>query len=316
MLYLGIDTSNYTTSAALYDSERGSVAQEKMPLPVKKGERGLRQSDAVFHHTVQLPQVLEKLLCDHSVYLDGVGVSVFPRRAEGSYMPCFLAGKSAAKAISLADSIPCFEVSHQEGHIAAALYSADAFELIQATFLAFHVSGGTTEALLVTPHKSRILEAKCVACSLDLHAGQAIDRVGVMLGLDFPCGPALEKLAAQSTRAFSVKPTMKGVNCCLSGVENRCLAMFSDRDPAADIAKFCIESIRAALDGMLLALLREYGNLPILFSGGVSSNRTLQSYFSEKYGAKFAEPAFSADNAAGVAVLAALYHKGYESYAV
>lgn len=316
MLYLGIDTSNYTTSAALYDSERGSVAQEKMPLPVKKGERGLRQSDAVFHHTVQLPQVLEKLLCDHSVYLDGVGVSVFPRRAEGSYMPCFLAGKSAAKAVGLAGAIPCFEVSHQEGHIAAALYSANAFSLLRAPFLAFHVSGGTTEALLVTPHKSRILEAKCVACSLDLHAGQAIDRVGVMLGLDFPCGPALEKLAALSTRAFSVKPAMKGADCCLSGVENRCQAMFSAGEPAADIAKFCIESIRAALDGMLLALLREYGNLPILFSGGVSSNRTLQSYFSEKYGAKFAEPAFSADNAAGVAVLAALYHKGYESYAV
>lgn len=316
MQYLGIDTSNYTTSAALYDSEKGTVVQQKMPLPVEKGARGLRQSDAVFHHTVQLPQVLERLLRDRPVHLDGVGVSVFPRRAEGSYMPCFLAGKSAAKAISLACSIPCFEVSHQEGHIAAALYSADAFSLLRAPFLAFHVSGGTTEALLVTPHKSRIFEVRCVARSLDLHAGQAIDRVGVMLGLAFPCGPALENLAAQSTRTFSVKPTMKGVDCCLSGVENRCQAMFSNGEPAADIAKFCIESIRTALEGMLLALLREYGNLPILFSGGVSSNRTLQSYFSENYGAKFAEPAFSADNAAGVAVLAALYHKGCESHAV
>lgn len=316
MQYLGIDTSNYTTSAALYDSEKGTVVQQKMPLPVEKGARGLRQSDAVFHHTVQLPQVLERLLRDRPVHLDGVGVSVFPRRAEGSYMPCFLAGKSAAKAISLACSIPCFEVSHQEGHIAAALYSADAFSLLRAPFLAFHVSGGTTEALLVTPHKSRIFEVRCVARSLDLHAGQAIDRVGVMLGLAFPCGPALENLAAQSTRTFSVKPTMKGVDCCLSGVENRCQAMFSNGEPAADIAKFCIESIRTALEGMLLALLREYGNLPILFSGGVSSNRTLQSYFSENYGAKFAEPAFSADNAAGAAVLAALNHKGYESHAV
>lgn len=316
MQYLGIDTSNYTTSAALYGSEKGTMVQQKMPLPVEKGARGLRQSDAVFHHTVQLPQVLERLLRDRPVHLDGVGVSVFPRRAEGSYMPCFLAGKSAAKAISLACSIPCFEVSHQEGHIAAALYSADAFSLLRAPFLAFHVSGGTTEALLVTPHKSRIFEVRCVARSLDLHAGQAIDRVGVMLGLAFPCGPALENLAAQSTRTFSVKPTMKGVDCCLSGVENRCQAMFSNGEPAADIAKFCIESIRTALEGMLLALLREYGNLPILFSGGVSSNRTLQSYFSENYGAKFAEPAFSADNAAGAAVLAALNHKGYESHAV
>ena len=316
MQYLGIDTSNYTTSAALYDSEKGTVVQQKMPLPVEKGARGLRQSDAVFHHTVQLPQVLEKLLSGDPVHLDSVGVSVFPRRAEGSYMPCFLAGKSAAKAVGLASVIPCFEVSHQEGHIAAALYSADAFSLLRAPFLAFHVSGGTTEALLVTPHKSRIFEVRCVARSLDLHAGQAIDRVGVMLGLAFPCGPALENLAAQSTRTFSVKPTMKGVDCCLSGVENRCQAMFSNGEPATDIAKFCIESIRTALEGMLLALLREYGNLPILFSGGVSSNRTLQSYFSENYGAKFAEPAFSADNAVGAAVLAALNHKGYESHAV
>ncbi len=312
MLYLGIDTSNYTTSAALYDSVRGTVEQQKLPLPVKKGERGLRQSDAVFHHTVQLPQVLGKLFENKTVHLDGVGVSVFPRRAEGSYMPCFLVGKSASEAIRLACGIPCAMVSHQEGHIAAALYSADAFSLVSAPFLAFHVSGGTTEALLVSPHKSRIFAAKCVARSLDLHAGQAIDRVGVMLDLSFPCGPALEKLAEQSDRSFNIKPSMKGTNCCLSGIENRCMAMLSVGESAADIAKFCLESVRVSLEGMLQALKREFGEMPVLFSGGVSSNRALRTYFSENYGALFAEPAFSADNAAGVAVLAALYHEGFE----
>lgn len=310
MRYLGIDTSNYTTSAAIYDSEAKSVVQKKMLLPVKAGERGLRQSDAVFHHTVQLPQILDDLFSESPGAVDGVGVSVFPRRETGSYMPCFLTGKASAHAICAPTGVHCAEFSHQEGHIAAALYSAQQLNLLTAPFLAFHISGGTTEGLLVTPDAEKIFKVQCIACTLDLKAGQLIDRVGVLLGLRFPCGKALEKLSLESTQRYHLRPTMKGSNCCLSGLENQCQKMLANGETPADIAQFCMSGVLAALIGMADALQAEYPHLPILFSGGVASNKMLRTVLSKKYDAYFAEPEFSADNAAGIAILTALQAEG------
>ncbi len=311
MQYLGIDTSNYTTSAALFDSETKTVVQKKKLLPVKLGEKGLRQSDAVFHHTVQLPQILTELFSECAVSPEAVGVSVFPRRQKGSYMPCFLVGKSVAQSLSSAMRIPCAELSHQEGHITAALYSAGHLELLAKPFLAFHVSGGTTEALLVEPDAENIFKVQCVASSLDLKAGQLIDRVGVMLRLSFPCGAQLEQLSDKSDAHYHVKPTMKDANCCLSGLENQCRSLFEKGDSPENVARFCMSGVLAALNGMVSTLREAYGDLPLVFSGGVASNRMLKEFFQAMYGAYFAEPAFSADNAAGIAVLTAL-REGYK----
>lgn len=314
MRFLGIDTSNYTTSAALFDDDTGTVTQKKMLLPVKPGEKGLRQSDAVFHHTVQLPQVLTELFSENPGAPDCVGVSIFPRREKGSYMPCFLVGKAAAEAIRVSENKPLRTFSHQEGHIVAALFSAKRLDLLKETFLAFHVSGGTTEALLVTPNDTDLFSVRIVGQSLDLKAGQLIDRTGVMLSLSFPCGKDLEVLSEQSDKTYTVKPTMKGADCCLSGIENQCQAMFRKGESPADIAKFCMCSVLTALSEMVSVLRKEYGDLPVLFSGGVSSNKLLKKELTEKYGAIFAEPAFSADNAAGIAVLTALLQKGSSFY--
>ena len=196
--YIGLDTSNYTTSAAVFDTETGVMRQVKRPLPVKEGELGLRQSDAVFHHTRQLPDVLEQLMaeCGHrSFAIDGVAASDRPRQAEGSYMPCFLAGAGTARSLATVTGAPFYFFSHQQGHVAAAAFGAGRTDWLHRRFLAFHVSGGTTDALLVTPDGEDILRCETVAASLDLKAGQLIDRVGRMLGLPFPAGPALERLA-------------------------------------------------------------------------------------------------------------------------
>lgn len=305
---LGIDTSNYTTSAALYAD--GKVRQEKLLLPVRQGELGLRQSDAVFHHVQQLPQVLERLLSEQDGAIAAVGASARPRDLEGSYMPCFTVGIGTAKAAALALSVPFFSFSHQAGHIAAALYSAGKLDLLQERFLAFHVSGGTTEAVLVTPEKERLFQAEIVARSLDLKGGQAVDRVGGMLGLPFPSGKYLEELALQSDAPFSIRPSMKGADCSLSGVENKCRKMLDEGHPKEDVARYCLLSILAALDGMAAALRNVYGGLPMLFAGGVMSNGIIRKALTEKYGAVFAEPAFSSDNAAGIAVLTAIKQFG------
>lgn len=310
MLYLGIDTSNYTTSAAVFDSESGCITQEKQLLPVKAGEKGLRQSEAVFHHTVQLPAVLSAAVSELPLPISAVGASAFPRRAEGSYMPCFMVGKGTASAVSAAGKIPLYTFSHQEGHIAAALYSANCLSYLKSPFLAFHISGGTTEALLVKPDTSHILSAACVARSLDLKAGQLIDRVGVLLGLAFPCGAALDKLAQAATKRYTLKPTLKGADCCLSGLENRCKSLLDSGESPENTAAFCIAGVLAALCGMTEHLKALYPDLPLVFSGGVASNSTLRRVLSRRYAAVFAEPAFSADNAAGIAVLSAIQDGG------
>ena len=144
-LFLGIDTSNYTTSVALYDSATGEIAQKKQLLPVREGQLGLRQSDAVFHHTAQLHTLFGELLEGvNPREIAAIGVSTRPRPVDGSYMPCFTVGENTAKILSAVLRVPLFVFSHQEGHIAAALYSAKRDDLFDKEFLAFHVSGGTT----------------------------------------------------------------------------------------------------------------------------------------------------------------------------
>ncbi|MCI8496911.1 MAG: peptidase M22 [Clostridiales bacterium] len=304
-LFLGLDTSNYTTSAAVYDNETGVIFQQKKLLPVKENEIGLKQSDAVFHHVKQLPEMLETLGGMDSTKIAAVAASTRPRPEEGSYMPCFLVGEGCARSMASVLGVPFLPFSHQEGHIMAALYSAGALHLRNERFLAFHVSGGTTEALLVEPKEDGPFQIRRVAQSLDLKAGQAVDRVGRMLGLSFPAGPELDRLACRSSAKPKVRPTMKGADCCLSGIENQCKKLIADGKLPEDVALNCILSIREALRAMLLALLSQYGNLPALFAGGVMSNSIIRESFRHDYDALFAKKAFSSDNAAGIALLAA-----------
>lgn len=302
MYVLGIDTSNYTTSLALID-ENKNVIQRKKLLPVKRGEVGLRQSDAVFHHTQQLYELYEDIVRDvDTSQITAVGVSTRPRPVEGSYMPCFTVGINAAVIISSTLKVPLSEFSHQEGHIAAAILSAGCDELFDKSFIAFHVSGGTTEALLAEPEGNGFKLSK-VAKTLDLNAGQAIDRVGVMLGLDFPCGIELEKLALNYNGSVKVKPTLKGCDCCLSGLENQCRKMFDNNSSKENIAYYCLKYIEATLMSMTDKLLEKYGQLPLLYAGGVMSNSIIRKTFENEYNAHFAAPEFSSDNAAGTAYL-------------
>ncbi len=317
--FLGIDTSNYTTSAALYNADQDRILMKKRLLPVKNGELGLRQSDAVFAHVNSLGNIIAELFC--GVAKPGilsVGVSVRPRNAEGSYMPCFLAGKMAAQSISSAVGCDCFEFSHQEGHIAAALYSSGGFNTVRDEFYAFHVSGGTTELLLVNAadcgHGG--FSVKIVGRSLDLKAGQAIDRVGKMLSLPFPSGIYIDKLARDCGSDIKVNPTLKGGDCCLSGIENQAQSLINSGKPPEYTAKFCIKSIQAAVEAMVFAAFGKYGEKPVVFAGGVMSNSVIRRCVTQKLGklAYFSKPEFSSDNAAGIAILAGrLYNRRQDS---
>lgn len=306
MLCLGIDTSNYTTSAAFYDSGSNKLKKTGKLLTVKQGELGLRQSDAVFQHTINLPDIVKSVLPEESQRIDCVGVSVSPRDEEGSYMPCFMTGKGAAEMIASVTGAKLKYFSHQAGHIAAALYSADSMSFLEREFIAFHVSGGTTEAVRVTPDKEKIIKTQLAAKSLDLKAGQAIDRTGKLLGLPFPAGPELDRLSLLSDRVYKIKPFMKDGNCSVSGLQNKCEKMKKDGEKDCNIAKYCIDYISQVLFEMTVTLLEKYPGHPLVYSGGVMSNTLIRKRFYEEFGAVFAAPGFSSDNAAGIAVLASL----------
>ncbi len=307
-MFLGIDTSNYTTSVALCDTNKMSVAHFKQPLTVKEGELGLRQADALFNHVVNLPNLIEQAMADMP-QIEAVGVSVRPRDIEGSYMPCFLAGKSVAQSISASLNVPLYSFSHQAGHIAAALYSSNMLDLIGSKFIAFHFSGGTSEAVLCSPDEDMIFKTELISSSLDLKAGQAIDRVGNMLGLSFPAGKELDMLACESDKIFKVKPYFKDGCPSISGLENKCRTMLESGEKPCDIARFTVDYICAVVENMTEFCLDNYGDLPLVYSGGVMSNSIISRIVGEKFGGHFAKPEYSCDNASGLAVLSA-YRSG------
>lgn len=304
-VYLGIDTSNYTTSVCLYDSDSGRVISRRQLLPVKEGACGLRQSDAVFHHVQQLPALFKEVFDGFTEQIEAIGVSYAPRTAEGSYMPCFTVGITAAEILSSVLKVPLYRFSHQQGHIAAALYSVDRLDLLQQKHIAFHVSGGTTEALLVNGDDG-FVTTRIVAQTLDLNAGQLIDRVGVMLGLRFPCGRELEQLALTCTEPFRIKPTLKNTDCCLSGGQNIAEKHCKEGKSPAYIARFTMEFIAAAIKEMSKKIREACGDLPFVYAGGVMSDSIIRDELQNLHECVFALPEYSCDNAAGTAVLACI----------
>ncbi len=307
---LGIDTSNYTTSLSVVGIDGEVQKNIKIPLPVKEGEVGLRQSDAVFSHTKNLP----KAFCTAEGIIKGadiaaIGVSARPRDTEGSYMPCFLSGVAVAVALSESVGCPVYENSHQAGHIMAAMHSSGMEKTYGGgKFISFHVSGGTTEMLLCEKSEEGI-SAQIIGMTLDLNAGQAIDRCGVMLGCRFPCGREIESAAVEyyscHERIGGFGVSVHGTNCNLSGLENIAKKMYSERGDGGMVSAFLLEYIAKTLVKMTSAACERYGELPLLYAGGVMSNSIIKERIREKYKrAYFAEPQFSSDNAVGTALLA------------
>ncbi len=301
MSVIGIDTSNYTTSIAWFDGTSGVNCSQL--LPVKAGELGLRQSDAVFQHTKSLPELSGRLFSDFDISgVTAIGVSTRPRAVEGSYMPCFMVGYSHAKLLSDALSVPLISCSHQQGHIAAAVWSAQRTELLDIPHLAWHLSGGTTELLLVEPEGKNV-HCERIGGTSDISAGQLIDRTGQLLQLPFPAGKSLDALSATASKTdrFSVKCDQ--FTFSLSGVENKVHTFYSQCEDPAETAAYCLRSIISAVEKATLNAKKAYPSLPVVFSGGVASNSMLRSAL-QHLDPIFAKPAYSTDNAMGAAILA------------
>lgn len=299
---LGFDTSNYTTSIAVFDGTNG-VNEGKL-LAVPSGALGLRQSEALFQHVKGLPELSARLRERELLKeIAAVGASTCPRAVENSYMPCFLAGANQGRVLADVLDVPFVPVSHQQGHLAAAAWSAGQIELLDAPLLAWHLSGGTTELLLVRPDGWNI-KAERIGGTSDLSAGQLIDRTGLLLGLDFPAGKSLDALAAASDSRdqFSVK--LNDLTFSLSGVENKGRERIAQGCAPENAARFVLNTLIDVVCRATIAAQNRYSGLPVLCSGGVASNRLLRYCLTESCQAHFAAPAFSTDNALGAAVLA------------
>ena len=300
MRVVGFDTSNYTTSIAWFDGAHG-VNCSKL-LPVRQGELGLRQSDAVFSHIKGLPELSGRLF-SHADWNDvqAIGVSTRPRAVEGSYMPCFMVGYSHAKLLADLHKIPLFEVSHQQGHVAASLWSAGRMDLMDVPHLAWHLSGGTTELLLVEPDSKNVKCTK-IGGTTDISAGQLIDRTGQLLQLPFPAGKHLDTLssAAQNREVFPVK--CNDFSFSLSGIQNKVTEFHAKHQNAVETAAYALRCVCCAVQKATHNAQKAYPGLSVVFSGGVASNSMLRSVMLPE-GAVFCEPCYSTDNAMGVAVL-------------
>ena len=303
MSVIGIDTSNYTTSIACFDGV-GGVNCSKL-LPVKQGELGLRQSDAVFAHIKSLPELSGRLFSDTEVpKITAVGVSTRPRAVEGSYMPCFMVGYSHAKLLSDTLGVPLVEVSHQQGHVAASLWSAGHLELMQEPHLAWHLSGGTTELLLVEPD-GRNVKCTKIGGTTDISAGQLIDRTGQLLQLPFPSGKHIDALSKEASMKETFQVKCPGMEFSLSGVQNKVQQFHEKNGIPAETAAYALRCVAGAVFRATQNALKAYPGMRVVFSGGVASNSMLREVISP-LDPIFSQPQYSTDNAMGVAVLAYL----------
>ena len=299
---LGFDTSNYTTSAAVFGG--GTAENRGKLLTVPEGALGLRQSEARFQHVKRLHLMVEQLRADGVVdRITAVGASTRPREVEDSYMPCFLVVEGEGRAIAAALGVPFYPCSHQQGHIAAAAWSAGREDLLDKPHLAWHLSGGTTELLRVEP-EGHTVRGSVVGGTSDIAAGQLVDRAGVLLGLPFPAGKALDALypEADDTSFFRVK--LNGLTFSLSGMENKVKELLERGEKSANIARFTIDTIMNVLLRATQEAQRRWPGLPVLCSGGVASNRQIRAALERSCGAVFAQPQYATDNALGVAILA------------
>lgn len=306
-LVLGIDTSNYTTSLALMNLEGRLVSEARQLLPVQQGSLGLRQSDALFHHVKNLPVLFNNLLMGLDDYeIVAVSAATRPRPLDDSYMPVFLAASSYGQSISQIMRIPFFPYSHQEGHIEAGLWSANI--QFQQPFLAFHLSGGTTELLLVNPAKEGY-DIDIIGGSSDISAGQLIDRIGVRLGLPFPAGPHLEDLADQWIgQAMETPISVKATTVSFSGPETFFQRQIDKGSMPKEIAYIAFQCVGRSLLSCTRNALKNHASKALLLVGGVASNKYIRAVLSDglkenSLNINYGLPKYCTDNAVGISAL-------------
>lgn len=310
--YIGIDTSCYTTSVALVDEKKNLLADERIMLEVKKGEKGLRQSEAVFQHIKNCGQIFQRIEpLVSGLDIAAVAASTKPRPVQASYMPVFVVAENIAKTISGTKNIPFYCTSHQENHLMAGIWSAGGPRC--DCFLVLHLSGGTTELLVVETAEIGF-NIRIIGASSDISAGQFIDRIGVAMGLSFPSGMYIEKLAFKAGTCkdkIKIPYSVDGLTVSFSGPESHGRRLLEDGADKEQLALGVLDCISGVLQELISNAGKQTGINQVLLVGGVSSNNYIKNCLKQKSGCGlyFPDPEYCRDNAVGTA-LAALSMNG------
>ncbi len=299
---LALDTSNYTTSACIFNSESGVIWENRIMLKVENGACGIRQNDAVFLHTKNLSELF--INCPH-INIDRVAASNKPSEKENSYMPCFNVGVSFASSISQLLKLPLYLYSHQKNHIAAAAYSGRCINILNSPFIAYHISGGTTDILFCQPNEFNF-DVEKIGGTKDISCGQLIDRVGTMLGYNFPCGKLLQDNCVGELTG-KIKLSSIDFDYNFSGFQNIIQKMNDNSFDAHEICRYTLDVVYSFILKSVNDLRIKYGNIPVIFSGGVMSNLQISQALNNRLNnIYFSDPRFSIDNALGTAFLSSL----------
>lgn len=308
MIFLGIDTSCYTTSVAAVDENGQLICSARKLLSVAEGERGLRQSEAFFKHVNNFPEIYKQLTEKiDTKEIAAVCVSTQPRGMTSSYMPVFYAGRRMAETIAMTLNVPLYATDHQQGHIQAALYNN---KMPQKQFCAVHLSGGTSEVLLVE-EKETEFKIRILAQSTDINAGQFIDRLGVLMGCPFPAGKYIDKKAIEYKGDRLTLPISALMDqCSFSGCEAAATREYQNSTNVDKLSEAIMSAVARTVAKMAGGAAHYAGINDILMAGGVSSSEYLRKNLPvlfEKRGGSFnlyfTAPELSADNAVGVALL-------------
>ncbi len=313
-VFIGIDTSCYTTSLAVCNIAGDILVSQKILLPVEKDKKGLRQSEAVFLHIKNLQKIFQKNDLAAFGEIKAVAASGTPRPAEDSYMPVFQVSKCIATAVCSATGAFFIETTHQHAHIAAARIDNS----LRGDFIAVHLSGGTSEILVVQDWSGGDPAISIAGGTLDIPAGQLIDRIGQRIGFLFPCGPSLEACAESGKGKLVFKTSVRKTNFHFSGVEAQAHRALDAGEQREEVCAALQLAVARTIAESLARVCLEKGIDKALLFGGVMSNETIREGIRNAPECRglelhFAKKKYAADNAAGLAVLARdLYRKKEE----
>lgn len=247
--------------------------------------------------------------------LDGPDLDAVAFTRGPGLMGSLIVGVSFAKAYALSLNLPLIEVHHMQAHVLAHFAEAPRPPL---PFLCLTVSGGHTQIVLVRDY----LEQEVIGRTLDDAAGEAFDKTGKLLGLDYPAGPVIDRLAREGQARFSFpEPQIPGLDFSFSGLKTAILYFLRDRqkeDPAfvadnlADICASVQERIVSILMNKLVVAAEQTGIQSIAIAGGVSANSGLRHALEREGAARgwqtyIPRLAYCTDNAAMIGITA--YYK-------
>jgi len=315
MRILGIETSCDETGIAIYDDEAGLLANQLYSQIKLHADYGgvvpeLASRDHV-RKTVPLIQAALKEAGLEPQQIDAVAYTAGP-----GLVGALLVGATIGRALAFAWKVPAVPVHHMEGHLLAPMLEENPPEF---PFVALLVSGGHTQLISVTG----VGEYELLGESIDDAAGEAFDKTAKLLGLDYPGGPMLSKMAQQGTAGRFTFPRpmtdRPGLDFSFSGLKtfaaNTIRANPDDAQTRADIARAFEDAVVDTLSIKCKRALDQTGFKRLVIAGGVSANRTLREQMAimmQKRGGEvfYARPEFCTDNGAMIAYAGMVRLKG------